>query len=222
LKDIELGTMSEEEIPLAAGVAARGMRDNPNSLALFGDDPVRRVRALEPMFHLVLLSLQQPALVARRHGHIVGIATLSPPDECFYRQTLDRNRTINIAGKIINVGIPHVPRQLVMPMLSLGPAALSRISMLGEAGMRHDPRERHQHVELVVVEAALQGLGIGSLLMEALCREMDRLPDIGHLETDKEENVRFYERFGFQVTGEARVLGMRNWYMQRLQGAEAP
>jgi ribosomal protein S18 acetylase RimI-like enzyme len=106
-------------------------------------------------------------------------------------------------------------------MISLGPAALARISVLGEAGMRHDPRERHQHVELVVVEAALQGLGIGSLMMGALCREMDRLPDIGHLETDKEENVRFYERFGFQVTGEARVLGMRNWYMQRLQCAEA-
>lgn len=212
--------MSAEEVPLAAGVAARGMRDNPNSIALFGPDPVRRVQALEPMFHLVLLSLQRPALVARRHGYIVGIATLSPAGQCFYRQTLARNKSINLGGKIINVGMPRVPRQLVMPLVSLGPGALSRISVLGEAGMRHDPRERHQHVELVVVEAALHGLGIGSRMMEALCREMDRLPDIGHLETDKEENVRFYERFGFQVTGEARVLGIRNWYMQRLQGAD--
>jgi ribosomal protein S18 acetylase RimI-like enzyme len=170
------------------------------------------------MFHLVLLSLQRPALVARRSGHIVGMAALAPPDGCFFRQTMARNRTVTIGGKIISVGMPHVPRQLLLPLLGLGPGALSRISVVGEAGMRHDPRERHQHVELVVVEAALQGMGIGGRMMETLCGEMDALPDIAHLETDKEENVRFYERFGFEVTGEARVLGMRNWYMQRIPG----
>lgn len=216
LDDIELSTLAPEEIPLAAGVAARGMRDNPNSVALFGNDPVRRVRALEPMFQLVLLSLQRPGLVARRNGAIVGIATLAPPDRCFFRQTMDRNKTIRIAGKSLRFAIPSVPGQLLLPLLALGPGALSRISALGEAGMRHDPRERHQHVELVVVEAALQGMGIGGRMMEELCRHMDQIPDIAHLETDKEENVRFYERFGFEVTGEARVLGVRNWYMHRV------
>lgn len=87
--------------------------------------------------------------------------------------------------------------------------------------MRHDPRERHQHVELVVVEAGLQGMGIGSRMMEELCREMDALPDMAHLETDTEADVRFYERYGFEVTGEARVLGARNWYMQRLRRVES-
>lgn len=213
--DIELGPIALEEIPLAAGVAARGMSANPNSIALFGNDPVRRLRALEPMFHLVLLSQAKPTLVARRRGVIVGIAALAPPDRCFYRQTMARNRTIRIGGQVIRFALPSIPRQLLLPLLSLGPGALSRISALGEAGMRHDPRERHQHVELVVVEAALQGMGIGSRMMEELCREMDALPEMAHLETDTEADVRFYERFGFEVTGEARVLGARNWYMQR-------
>jgi ribosomal protein S18 acetylase RimI-like enzyme len=62
---------------------------------------------------------------------------------------------------------------------------------------------------------ALQGLGIGRVMMEELCTEMDKLQDASHLETDKPGNVRFYEHFGFEVTGEAAVLDTRNWYMQR-------
>jgi hypothetical protein len=36
-----------------------------------------------------------------------------------------------------------------------------------------------------------------------------------YLETDKPENVRFYERFGFEVVGEEEVIGVPNWYMAR-------
>lgn len=35
------------------------------------------------------------------------------------------------------------------------------------------------------------------------------------LETDKSENVRFYDRFGFTVRGQAEVIGVQNWFMQR-------
>jgi hypothetical protein len=51
LPDIELSTLRPEEISLAVGVAASGMRDNPFSVALFGDDPVRRVRGLKATFY---------------------------------------------------------------------------------------------------------------------------------------------------------------------------
>jgi hypothetical protein len=37
----------------------------------------------------------------------------------------------------------------------------------------------------------------------------------GYLETDKPENVTLYERFGFKVTGEAKVFGVPNWFMWR-------
>ena len=37
----------------------------------------------------------------------------------------------------------------------------------------------------------------------------------GYLETEKPENVSFYLRHGFEVTGEAVVLGRPNWFMQR-------
>jgi ribosomal protein S18 acetylase RimI-like enzyme len=213
--DIELSTLLPDEIALAAGVAARGMRDNPFSVALFGDDPGRRVRGLKPTFQWVLSSLQRPSLVARRHGVIVGIAALSPPEHCFYRQTVARERTVQVGKRRMGVMVPQIPWRLLPSLLAVGPGALGRLSTLGEAGMRHDPPQRHHHVELVVVEAGQQGQGIGRLMMQELCRKLDQLPDMAYLETDKLENVRFYKRFGFEVTAEATVLQTPAWYMER-------
>ncbi len=54
-----------------------------------------------------------------------------------------------------------------------------------------------------------QGQGIGSRLLESFCEHLGRLQAAGYLETDRLENVRLYERFGFSVTGEAPVYGAR-------------
>jgi ribosomal protein S18 acetylase RimI-like enzyme len=58
-------------------------------------------------------------------------------------------------------------------------------------------------------------MGVGSMLMQVFCKRMDDAGEAAYLETDKEINVRFYEKFGFEVTGEDEVLGVRNWYMFR-------
>jgi GNAT superfamily N-acetyltransferase len=215
LPDIELSDLRPPEFSLAVGMAARGMRDNPSSVMLFGDDPARRVRGLEVTFRWILSSLQRPPLVARRHGAIVGLAALAPPDRCFYRQTVARERVVQIGERRLGFMAPHIPWRLLPPLLGLGPRALGRLSTWGEAGLKHDPPEPHQHVELVVVEAGLQGLGIGRAMMGETCRRLDSLPAEGYLETDKPENLRFYERFGFEVSGEATILQTRSWYMRR-------
>ena len=36
---------------------------------------------------------------------------------------------------------------------------------------------------------------------------------LSYLEADKSENARFYERFGFTVIAEPKVLGAPNWFM---------
>jgi hypothetical protein len=41
---------------------------------------------------------------------------------------------------------------------------------------------------------------------------------MGYLETETEDNVRLYARFGFNVTVKRRVLGVPNWFMQRPAG----
>jgi ribosomal protein S18 acetylase RimI-like enzyme len=67
----------------------------------------------------------------------------------------------------------------------------------------------------VAVDAHLRGKGIGSALMAAFCARMDENGATAYLETDKRENVRFYGRAGFEVTDQADVLGLPNWFMTR-------
>jgi len=37
----------------------------------------------------------------------------------------------------------------------------------------------------------------------------------GYLETDKPENINFYEKFGFVVEHEEELIGTPTWYMWR-------
>ncbi|HEU4422411.1 MAG TPA: hypothetical protein VFR67_07700 [Pilimelia sp.] len=53
------------------------------------------------------------------------------------------------------------------------------------------------------------------LIMREYCRRLDEAGDTGYLETDKAQNVRFYQRFRFDVIGAAPVLGVPNWFMLR-------
>lgn len=83
------------------------------------------------------------------------------------------------------------------------------------AWAKHDLDEPHVHLGPLAVDAHLQGQGIGSLIMREHCRRLDDDRDVGYLETDKRSNVRFYERFGFEVISEESVLGLPNWFMRR-------
>ena len=47
-------------------------------------------------------------------------------------------------------------------------------------------------------------------MMQAFCARMDAAGEDAYLGTDKPINVRFYERFGFEVVGEEDVLGVPN------------
>jgi hypothetical protein len=51
--------------------------------------------------------------------------------------------------------------------------------------------------------------------MAEYTRRLDDAGVVGYLETDKGANVPFYERHGFVVVGEERVIGVPNWYMRR-------
>jgi GNAT superfamily N-acetyltransferase len=80
---------------------------------------------------------------------------------------------------------------------------------------KHDLSEAHWHLGPVAVDAHLQKTGIGSAMMAEYCARIDLARGVGYLETDKEVNVRFYEKFGFQTIAESTVLDIPNWFMRR-------
>jgi ribosomal protein S18 acetylase RimI-like enzyme len=200
LRGLEIGTLGATEMGEAVGVMVRGMCDNPNIVAAFGQDPGTRHGRLLRLFGAMAAAevpgRDRDMLAARGpDGAILGVCGMMPPGRCQ----------------------PGLGRQLrLLPALvALGPRAAGRTMRWLGAWSKHDPNERHWHLGPVAVDAHLQGMGVGSMLMRAFCERMDDAGEDAYLETDKEINVRFYEKFGFEVTAEDEVLGVRNWYMFR-------
>jgi ribosomal protein S18 acetylase RimI-like enzyme len=80
---------------------------------------------------------------------------------------------------------------------------------------RHDPLDQHWHLGPVGVLPSHQGKGIGTKLLSRFCQEVDACLSPAYLETDTDKNVRFYERFGFEVVKETEIFDVKNRYMWR-------
>ena len=80
---------------------------------------------------------------------------------------------------------------------------------------RHDPLDQHWHLGPVGVLPSQQGKGIGTKLLNRFCQEVDSCLSPAYLETDTDKNVRFYERFGFEVVKETDIFDVKNRYMWR-------
>jgi GNAT superfamily N-acetyltransferase len=196
--EVEVRRLRPEERRAAAGVAARGMRDNPIHVAAFGADPERRVVALERLFRALFAVVPEPPRVAVRAGFVVGVCGATPPGTC-------------------RMPPPSLARvSLALARAGAGPFA--RTLRWLDAWAARDPQAPHWHVGPVAVEGGLQGLGIGSRLLADLGGALDRDAADAWLETDKPENVVFYRRAGFEVAEEAHVLDVPCWFMARRPG----
>ena len=198
--DLEIGALDAADMAQAVEVIVRGMRDNPNVLAALGQHPGVRHRRLLRLFGAMAAAevpVRNRDMLAARgpDGSIVGVCGMVPPGRCQ----------------------PGVGRQLRLApsLLALGPRSAGRTMKWFGTWSKHDPDERHWHLGPVAIDAHIQGRGIGSKLMQAFCAKMDAAGEVAYLETDKDVNVRFYERFGFEVVNQEEVLGVTNWFMIR-------
>lgn len=192
----EITALAPADVESAVTVLARGMRDNPLHVAAFGDDPERRRRSLERMFRAFFTVMtEQTPLAAWRGSELVGVAGIARPGTC-------------------QPG-PLQTARLLPGFLAIGPGAALRVGRWASAWAGRDLDEPHSHLGPLAVDAHLQGQGIGSRLLAEYCARLDSSGQLGYLETDKPENVRLYERFGFEVIAERTVIGVDNWFMRR-------
>jgi ribosomal protein S18 acetylase RimI-like enzyme len=193
--EVAVTELDRHELKFAAGVVGRGFRDNPMTIAAFGEDSMLRMRGMERVMSSYTAMLKQPPLAARRGDWVVGVCGLAPPETC---------------------QLPFLQQlRFMTTMMRCGPAATVRCIRIQLGWKKRDPGERHWHLGPVAVEPGLQGMSVGSQMLERFCVYMDDLGEMAHLETDKPENVRFYERFGFVTVEEAELLGYPNWFMRR-------
>jgi GNAT superfamily N-acetyltransferase len=135
-------------------------------------------------------------LGAFRDTEMVGVCGVAPPGHC--QATL-------------------LEKARIFPAVVIGNQARTVVRVLRWAGewSRRDLSQAHWHLGPVAVEPALQGQGIGHALMAEFCSKMDNYAARSYLETDKNENVEFYRRFGFTIVAEGQVSTVRNWFMSR-------
>ena len=179
MSDIEIGELRADEVPAAGALLGRAYRDNPFMVASIGDDPDDRAMAMEIIHGARVSFLDPPAIVARRSGELVGVCGFDSPD----------------AG----ARSPEFLQEMVLKVISIGPHIMPNMQVVLTEFAKRTPVERHWHLGPVGVHVDAQGEGIGSLMMTQFCARMDSLGDLAFLETDLPENVRLYERFGFEL-----------------------
>jgi ribosomal protein S18 acetylase RimI-like enzyme len=127
--------------------------------------------------------------------------------------------SLAFASRLVRDCQPKTIEKLrVLPAIVFGnsiPTPLRVLKWVGEWS-RRDPKEPHWHLGPIAVDWGLQRRGIGSALLSRFCADMDGKVALSYLETDRSENVGFYQRFGFSVVAKAEVLGITNWSMSRL------
>jgi ribosomal protein S18 acetylase RimI-like enzyme len=193
---IEVRDLRPGEMNAAVGLLSRGMRDNPLNVAAYGPNAARRQRALEGMFATLfrVFPTQRP-LCALDGETLVAVGGVAPAGTC--RAT--PGQRLRFLPGMVTVGLPSA----------------RRVSRWLAAWGERDPARAHSHLGPVAVEPALRGRGIGSELMREHTRQLDQTAQLGYLETDRRENVTFYERHGYVVVDQAEVIGVPNWFMSR-------
>jgi GNAT superfamily N-acetyltransferase len=180
----------------AAEVLGKAFATNPNSIA------VNRGKSVSPQ--------QLKYAFVGRFKYLPGQKYVSELDG-------------NIVGAMRIVEWPACQASLLQT-LRMMPYALRASGGLGNFSRglkilntwkRLEPRRPHFHLEPLGIALELQGKGVGSQMMDFYCRIIDKEGKEAYHETDRPENVPFYEKFGFKVVGEITIIGAKNWFMLR-------
>lgn len=184
-----------EDVSAIARTIARAFSDDPYTCWLFPDPADRlerstRLFALESGFDYVPQGLAE---VAVADGRVVGAATWRGPGS---------RGTSPLA---LLRGAPHFTALF-------GPRRTAEILAAYRRIAAHAPSRPHWYLAELAADPAAQGTGAGSaLLRSGLARaDADAVPVF--LESSKKENLPFYERFGFEATGEIAVPGVPPLY----------
>ncbi len=184
----QISFMEQSDIQEAANVLSRAMLNNPHHIGVFQGNGEKQRMGIENMFFELFNSLPGVVFLAKKNEKIIGVMRMK-----------------SCMGKSIDD-----------PDVSEDENDIEwRKSIWFKEWAKHDPIEQHWHLGPIGVLPAHQGSGIGSILMDRFCKEVDACMTTAYLETDLVKNVRFYEKFGFNVVSESEIFGVKNRYMLR-------
>ena len=188
MSNIQISFMEQNDVQQSAKVLSIAMLNNPHHIGVFQGNGEKERQEIEKMFSELFNNVPGFVFLAKEKEKIVGVMRMK-----------------SCIGKVIDdLDIFKSEKDIEW-----------RKSVWFKEWAMHDPVEQHWHLGPIGVLPTHQGLGIGSLLMERFCKEVDACMAKAYLETDLDKNVRFYEKFGFQVVSNSEIFGVKNRYMLR-------
>jgi GNAT superfamily N-acetyltransferase len=103
----------------------------------------------------------------------------------------------------------------MLPVVVRAQNSLKAIRLFMEVDKRH-PKDPHWYLSLLVTDPSAQGRGIGTRLLAPVLERCDEEGHFAYLETQKEANVAWYARAGFEVADVVRLRGTPPvWLLRR-------
>lgn len=187
--------LGRDDIMRAAEVLTDAFLDDPFTTWLFPSDRFRDrcLRSWTQQLRVIYVPKGQAYTTSGGEG----VSLWSPPGG--FRPTFNEQ---------LRLLLPYI-RILGVRRL---PAAATGFGVIERA----HPRKPHWYLSVLGVSPAQQRSGFGRALLKPMLERADREGKLVYLETFKEHNVAYYERFGFRLANEADIPGGPHfWGMSR-------
>lgn len=189
MSDFHISLMERNDILEAARVLSLAMVNNPIHGAVFMGSGEKERSEIERMFSDLFRKLPGIVFLARKSERIIGVMRMR---SCIGREDM------------AELSEPKDENSVKW-----------RKSVWLEEWAAHDPEEQHWHLGPIGVLPSYRQMGVGSGLMQRFCAEVDACSARAYLETDLDENVRFYGKFDFEIVNRSMVFDIENRYMVR-------
>jgi GNAT superfamily N-acetyltransferase len=185
-----------DDVTGMADALALGFEDDPMMQWLFGDEPPRPVKYLRPFFaHGGRRHLKHPT-VYTVDGHR-GAAYWDPPGHW-------KTSYLSMVGLV-----PTMIR-------GMGRRVVKALPGLGDMEEVHAEHPDHYYLAALGTRPDRRGEGVGAALMAPVLAECDARGLGAYLESSKESNIPYYQRYGFEVVGDVTFPdGPTVWPMWR-------
>lgn len=159
----------------------------------------------ESIKHLIKPICNQESLVenlilgAFAEGKLQGFAFVTPPE----KSTNDRE-----VEKTASSSEEELAK-------SIGEEAGMRMEAYSNLRKANKPPSPHFYINILAVHPQSQGKGIGKVLLAKVHQisEEDPISSGVALDTQSQENVDYYQRFGYRITSTAELQNVKNWFM---------
>ena len=198
MADIDVVPAQRRDVRQMSGVLARAFYDDPVMTWMLPDDSARE-RSLGRMFATMIRHhfLRADGVEVAGGGRIGAAALWSPPGR--WKQS-------------------RLQEMLMMPgFIRAFGTNVSRGQQVADLMKERHPEEPHWYLAVIGSDPTVRGTGFGQALMRSRLDRCDAEYAPAYLESSNPDNIPYYQRFGFEVSGEITLPdgGPSMWPMWR-------